>query len=129
MHVWRTRSLQRLAPQSRTPLGDLFNGENGRPARRRPRDSKDVDDVEEAVVEVQRISLVSGVAPPIAQKRSRHGILRVPQGLASHSRDRIPVCRCSECPGNGIERLYRRGTELNPEYALLLNMVGYFVDT
>lgn len=114
-----------LAQQSRAPLGDLSNGENGLPSRRRPRE-KNVDDGEKPDVEVQRFSLVSRGAPPVARKRARYSNLLVPPGLAHHLGDRIQVCRCSECPGAGRQRLCRRDTELHPEYSLLLNMVSAF---
>jgi len=121
-----TLTLQRLAQHSRAPLGDLSNGDHGLPARRRQRDNKDVDDSEKPDVEVQRFSLVSRGAPPVTRKRARYSNLLVPPGLAAHLGDRIQVCRCSECPGAGRQRLCRRDTELHPEYALLLNMVGAF---
>lgn len=120
-----TVSMQRLAQQNRAPLGDLSNGENGLPSRRRPRE-KDADDGEKPDVEVQRFSLVSRGAPPVTRKRARYSNLLVPPGLAAHLGDRIQVCRCSECPGAGRQRLCRRDTELHPEYALLLNMVAAF---
>lgn len=118
-----TASMQRLVAQ-RAPLGDLSNGENGQPSRRRPRE-KDADS-EKPDVEVQRFTLVSRGAPPTHRKRARHSNLLVPPGLTAHLGDRIQVCRCSECPGAGRQRLCRRDTELHPEYALLLNMVAAF---
>lgn len=117
-----TVPLQRLA---RAPLGDLSNGENALPSRRRLRE-KEVDDGEKPDVEVQRFSLVSRGAPPVARKKARYSNLLVPPGLAAHLGDRIQVCRCSECPGAGRQRLCRRDTELHPEYSLLLNMVAAF---
>jgi len=115
-----------LAQQSRAPLGDLSNGENGLPPRRRPRDEKNADNIEKPDVEVQRFSLVSRGAPPVTRKRARYSNLLVPPGLSAHLGDRIQVCRCSECPGAGRQRICRRDTELHPEYALLLNMVASF---
>lgn len=120
-----TVSLQMLAQHNRAPLGDLSNGENGLPSRRRPRE-KNADDGEKPDVEVQRFSLVSRGAPAGHRKRARYSNLLVPPGLAAHLGDRIQVCRCSECPGAGRQRLCRRDTELHPEYALLLNMVAAF---
>jgi len=120
-----TTLLQRMA-QRRAPLSDLSNGENGLPSRRRPRDDRDAEDAEKPEVEVQRFSLVSRGAPPVARKRARYSNLLAPPGLAAHLGDRIQVCRCSECPGAGRQRLCRRDTELHPEFALLLNMVASF---
>lgn len=119
-----TVSLQRMA-EHRAPLGDLSNEENALPSRRRQRE-KDCDDGEKPKVEVQKFSLVSRGAPPVARKRARYSNLLVPPGLTAHLGDRIQVCRCSECPGSGRQRLCRRDTELHPEYNLLLNMVAAF---
>lgn len=121
-----TPLLQSLAQRNRAPLGDLSNGKNGLPSRRRPLDDRDAEDAEKPDVEVQRFSLVSRGAPPVARKRARYSNLLAPPGLAAHLGDRIQVCRCSECPGAGRQRLCRRDTELHPEYALLLNMVASF---
>jgi len=115
-----TVSMQRLV--QRAPLGDLSNGDNAPPSRRRKAD----DGEKPADVEVQRFTLVSRGAPPTQRKRARHSNLIVPPGLAAHLGDRIQVCRCSECPGAVRQRLCRRDTELHPEYALLLNMVAAF---
>lgn len=120
-----TTLLQNMAHR-RAPLSDVSNGENGLPSRRRPRDDKLAEDAEKPEVEVQRFSLVSRGAPPVARKRARYSNLLAPPGLAAHLGDRIQVCRCSECPGAGRQRLCRRDTELHPEFALLQNMVESF---
>jgi GNAT superfamily N-acetyltransferase len=121
-----TQHLQSLAQLTRAPLGDLSNGENSLPSRRRRLDDKEGDDADKPMVEVQRFSLVSRGAPPVTRKRARYSNILAPPGLAAHLGDRIQVCRCSECPGAGRQRLCRRDTELHPEYALLLNMVASF---
>lgn len=124
--ISNTPLLLRLAQRNRAPLSDLSNGENGLPSRRRPLDDRDAEDAEKPEVEVQRFSLVSRGAPPVTRKRARYSNILAPPGLAAHLGDRIQVCRCSECPGAGRQRLCRRDTELHPEYALLLNMVASF---
>jgi len=117
-----------MAQKDRLPLANLSNSENNLPSRRRARDDgiADAEKPLEPLVEVQRFSLVSRGAPPVARKRARYSNLLAPPGLAAQLGDRISVCRCSECPGDGGQRLCRRDTELHGEYALLLNMVSNF---
>jgi len=116
-----------MAQKNRMPLANLSNSENSLPSRRRPRDDGDIADAEKPLVEVQRFTLVSRGAPPVARKRARYSTLLAPPGLAAHLGDSISVCRCSECPGAGKNRrLCGRDTEMHGEYALLLNMVSNF---
>jgi len=120
--------------RKRTPFRDVGNELDEAPPRRRSRRSPPNDACDKKVA-VQRFSLVSRGAPPIARAPVQHDVLRTPPTLTAQLGPGISVCRCSECPkGGGAHRdagakprLCRRDTESHPEYELLLGMSRRFL--